>query len=58
MDKRKVINAYQRGLLTVQECAQVLGVERVQLIRYLDHELHEGSLQHPPSSSSNALDHL
>ncbi|GGG05371.1 hypothetical protein [Paenibacillus aceti] len=31
MDKRKVINAYRRGFLTPQECAQVLGVERKQL---------------------------
>ncbi|WP_433946436.1 hypothetical protein [Paenibacillus sp. SN-8-1] len=28
MDKRKVIHAYQRGFLTLQECAQILGVER------------------------------
>ena len=31
MDKRKVINAYRRGFLTAQECAQVLGIERQQL---------------------------
>lgn len=31
MDKRKVINAYRRGFLTPQECAQVLGIERRQL---------------------------
>ncbi|WMT42689.1 hypothetical protein RE628_10505 [Paenibacillus sp. D2_2] len=31
MDKRKVINAYRRGFLTPQECAQVLGIERKQL---------------------------
>ncbi|MCT2197067.1 hypothetical protein ACL02P_04745 [Paenibacillus sp. MB22_1] len=27
MDKRKVIEAYRRGFLTPQECAQVLGIE-------------------------------
>lgn len=31
MDKRKVIHAYQRGFLTLQECAQILGVERRQV---------------------------
>lgn len=31
MDKRKVIDAYRRGFLTPQECAQVLGVECGQL---------------------------
>lgn len=36
MDKRKVIDAYRRGFLTPQECAQVLGVERGQLNGLLD----------------------
>lgn len=27
MDKRKVIGAYQRGFLTLKECAQILGLE-------------------------------
>lgn len=31
MDKRKVIDAYRRGFLTLEECAQLLGVERAQL---------------------------
>lgn len=26
MDKRKVIDAYLNGILTVQECAQILGI--------------------------------
>ncbi|WEK55697.1 MAG: hypothetical protein P0Y55_06535 [Candidatus Cohnella colombiensis] len=32
MDKRKVITAYRRGLISVQECAQILGLENVQLL--------------------------
>jgi phage antirepressor YoqD-like protein len=32
MDKRKVIAAYRSGLISVQECAQILGVDNVQLI--------------------------
>ncbi|WP_169306560.1 hypothetical protein [Cohnella pontilimi] len=32
MDKRKVITAYRRGLISVQECAQILGVDNVKLI--------------------------
>lgn len=31
MDKHKVIEAYRRGLITLQECGQILGAERTQL---------------------------
>ncbi|AHD05193.1 hypothetical protein ABNB59_03360 [Paenibacillus larvae] len=31
MDKRKVITAYRRGILTMQECAQILGVDSLQI---------------------------
>lgn len=31
MDKRKVIEAYRRGFITIQECAQIIGVEGKQL---------------------------
>jgi hypothetical protein len=31
MDKRKVITAYHRGFITIQECGQILGLEQVQL---------------------------
>lgn len=31
MDKRKVIEAYRRGFLTLQECSQILGLEKTQL---------------------------
>lgn len=36
MDKRKVIDAYRRGLLTLQECSQVLGIEKAQLAGILE----------------------
>lgn len=29
MDKRKVITAYRRGFITIQECAQILGIDSV-----------------------------
>lgn len=32
MDKRKVISAYRRGFITMQECAQILGVDKVHII--------------------------
>jgi hypothetical protein len=35
MDKRKVIAAYRRGLISVQECAQILGLDNVQLLGYM-----------------------
>ncbi|GIP52114.1 MULTISPECIES: hypothetical protein [Paenibacillus] len=41
MDKRKVIDAYRRGFLTLQECAQVLGVEKTHIIDLLDHTPNE-----------------
>lgn len=31
MDKHKVIEAYRRGLITLQECGQILGAEKTQL---------------------------
>ncbi|MFC5467766.1 hypothetical protein ACFPPD_03480 [Cohnella suwonensis] len=35
MDKRKVIAAYRRGLISVQECAQILGLDNVELLGYV-----------------------
>jgi hypothetical protein len=32
MDKRKVIAAYRSGLISVLECAQILGVDNIKLI--------------------------
>lgn len=31
MDKHQVIEAYRRGLITLQECGQILGAEKTQL---------------------------
>ncbi|USG63510.1 hypothetical protein NDK47_15120 [Brevibacillus ruminantium] len=31
MDKQQVIEAYRRGLITLQECGQILGAEKTQL---------------------------
>lgn len=46
MDKRKVIDAYRRGILTLQECAQILGLEKSQLTGLLD--LPPGEFDRPP----------
>jgi hypothetical protein len=32
MDKRKVITAYRRGFITIQECAQILGMDSLQIL--------------------------
>lgn len=32
MDKRKVIAAYRRGFITMKECAQILGMDSVQIL--------------------------
>lgn len=31
MDKRKVITAYRNGFITIQECAQILGIDANQI---------------------------
>lgn len=36
MDKRKVITAYRRGFITIQECAQILGLDSVQVLGIMD----------------------
>lgn len=38
MDKRKVIAAYRRGLFSVQECGQILGLETLQFSALLGSE--------------------
>lgn len=43
MDKRKVIEAYRRGLFSVQECGQLLGLESLHLRILLSKEPHSGS---------------
>lgn len=35
MDKRKVIGAYRRGLISVHECAQILGLDNIELLSYM-----------------------
>ncbi|GIP32395.1 hypothetical protein [Paenibacillus sp. J2TS4] len=32
MDKRKVIEAYQRGFITIKECAQILGIDSLEVM--------------------------
>jgi hypothetical protein len=36
MDKRKVIAAYRRGFITMQECAQILGIDTKQIKRMMN----------------------
>ncbi|MHA6483894.1 hypothetical protein ACX1C1_18545 [Paenibacillus sp. strain BS8-2] len=36
MDKRKVIAAYRRGFITIQECAQIIGVDSKQINRLVN----------------------
>ncbi|MFB9329582.1 hypothetical protein ACFFSY_26905 [Paenibacillus aurantiacus] len=36
MDKRKVIAAYRRGMINVQECAQILGIDIGQIARLVN----------------------
>lgn len=36
MDKRKVITAYRRGFISMQECAQILGIDSPQLMGMME----------------------
>lgn len=36
MDKRKVITAYRRGFITIHECAQILGVDSLQVMGMME----------------------
>ncbi|GAA3405183.1 hypothetical protein ACFFNY_28495 [Paenibacillus hodogayensis] len=38
MDKRKVITAYRRGFITIQECAQILGIDSLQVVGMVDEQ--------------------
>jgi hypothetical protein len=56
MDKRKVITAYRRGFITMQECAQILGIDLSQLTGMMnDPELQEIRMRKEPSPSSVPL---
>ncbi|NHN28721.1 hypothetical protein [Paenibacillus agricola] len=36
MDKRKVIMAYRKGFITIQECAQILGIDSMQIMGFVN----------------------
>lgn len=36
MDKRKVITAYRRGFITMQECAQILGIDSQKILGMME----------------------
>jgi hypothetical protein len=44
LDKRKVITAYRRGFITIQECAQILGIDSKQFISMVN----ESKKEDPP----------
>jgi hypothetical protein len=39
MDKRKVITAYRRGFITIHECAQILGIDSLQVVDMVEDPL-------------------
>ncbi|EFM09766.1 hypothetical protein PaecuDRAFT_3269 [Paenibacillus curdlanolyticus YK9] len=53
MDKRKVIVAYQRGYITIHECAQILGIHCEHLRTIVDSSKAENSAG--ASSTERAL---
>jgi len=51
MDKRKVIMAYRRGIVSLKECAQLLGVDLTQVKTFLnDPTMYEPEANDPLST--------
>jgi hypothetical protein len=50
MDKRKVIAAYRRGLISSQECAQILGLDNVDLLSLVRETLPDKPAASPKQS--------
>jgi hypothetical protein len=46
MDKRKVITAYRRGFITIQECAQILGMDSMQILSLVNEPIKEEPKDH------------
>jgi hypothetical protein len=46
LDKRKVITAYRRGFITIQECAQILGIDSKQIITMVNEPVKENPPDH------------
>lgn len=36
MDKRTVILAYRKGMISIKECAQILGIDSMQIMGMVD----------------------
>lgn len=36
VDKRLVINSYRRGFITLKECAQILGIDSMQIMNMVN----------------------
>ncbi|MCR8642288.1 hypothetical protein NV379_06405 [Paenibacillus sp. N1-5-1-14] len=53
MDKRKVILAYRRGFITIQECAQIMGIDSMQIMKIMN----DPTLAEPLRGSSIEIVH-
>ncbi|MCM3126561.1 MULTISPECIES: hypothetical protein [unclassified Paenibacillus] len=49
MDKRTVIAAYRQGLINIRECAQIIGLDTLQMERML------GEIKPQPDSDRHEL---
>ncbi|WP_010273847.1 hypothetical protein [Paenibacillus senegalensis] len=47
MDKRKVIAAYQRGFITIKECAQILGIDSMEIMGMVSKPISQEKLSAP-----------
>lgn len=45
MDKRVVLSAYHKGFITVQECAQILGIDSIQIMGLINDSQGSGRIR-------------
>lgn len=57
MDKNKVLEAYYRGLLTIDECAQIMGSDQSQVFEMIESSL-ASKLPNALLSPLQRMDHV
>ena len=53
MDKRKIITAYRKGFLSIQECARIMGIDSAQLAGMIDDPKWNEPVRTYPQSANN-----
>jgi transposase-like protein len=54
MDKRKVLAAYRRGMITKEQCAQILGIDSMRVMRMVSDSGSDAGRLKPGKQSINS----